>query len=353
MSKSSLEVLVLFLCSCTVVANPTYPPCADGLMCRPIFANEMLFDCALIQPEKSTALVYMMHGHDGDLSKGMFFDLMLKLGDQGFSCLACDQRGYSPSAAPENPQAYHYDILVDDMYKIINSSGLLPESGKFHVVAHDQGARVAWHALGLGEARQRYLSFSSLSIPHSDVFTNALIGSNADADQQQHAQYLRMLVLPNSTSAYNNAIRDNVCTKYFVENATVCQRHLWWYSGAVTSGALGLPPLGPYGPIATTIGIPPDALANLTQYPLSGVPQYVMVGYIYEFPVLYACGVSDTADVCKTLFRDESAKRISSLQYLQMAAPCGHNVLGCSDANQVAQLHEDIIDNIMSVHTKE
>ena len=47
--------------------------------------------------------------------------------------------------------------------------------GKFHLVAHDQGARVSWHSIAKNITRSRLLSFTSLSIPHSDVFSDALL----------------------------------------------------------------------------------------------------------------------------------------------------------------------------------
>ena len=69
------------------------------------------------------------------------------------------------------------DELAGDIYAIVDAFGYGSQyGGKFHVVSHDQGARIAWHSIAKFYGRQRYLSFSSLSIPHADVFSNALYG---------------------------------------------------------------------------------------------------------------------------------------------------------------------------------
>ena len=107
-------------------------------------------------------------------------------------------------------------------------SGLsTPFDGKFHIVAHDQGARVVWHSIAVGSVAERLLSFASLSIPHADVFSDAIYGDNTDPDELQAAQYFRQLVLPNSTTggpADNNEIWNSVClpTNY---DKLICEKH--------------------------------------------------------------------------------------------------------------------------------
>mmetsp|Transcript_93375 Transcript_93375/g.267166 ORF Transcript_93375/g.267166 Transcript_93375/m.267166 type:complete len:165 (+) Transcript_93375:469-963(+) len=140
----------------------------------------------------------------------MFFDTMLELKALGFDSLACDARGYSPNASPYNADAYHYDKLQSDIFSIVDESGLsAPFDDKFHIVAHDQGARVSWHGIAMGGLAERLLSFASLSIPHADVFSDALYGDDTNAEAVQAAQYWRQLMLPNSTTggpADNNEI---------------------------------------------------------------------------------------------------------------------------------------------------
>lgn len=294
--------------------------------------------------------MYHMHGNTGKGSKGVFFDTMLLLAKLGFSSLSCDGRGYSPHAAPDHYHSYHYDKLASDVFSLINASGLsAPYDNKFHIAAHDQGARVAWHAIALGPIRNHLLSFTSLSIPHSDVFSDALYGPHVDADQQAASQYVRELVMPNSTTVYDDAIFKVICKGEGWMTPASCQRTLFWYNGAIDSGAMALAPMNSWGTISKMIGIPENTVRKLTQYPLHGVPQTVKVGNVSEFPVLYACGDEDPSDLCKQVFGDESGKLIEKYTYLKMAG-CGHEVLGCKDYKQLQKLRDAIIMNIQSVY---
>ena len=168
-----------------LIAPPAYPPCASGLTCANVFSSikvagkELVFDCAFVQQKSPKGFVYFMHGNDGALSKGMWFDIMQQLGALNYSSLSCDARGYSPGASPDLYDAYNYDELAGDLFGIVDATGLADQfGGKFHLVSHDQGARVAWHSIAKFAGRQRFLSFTSLSIPHSDVFSDALYGND-------------------------------------------------------------------------------------------------------------------------------------------------------------------------------
>eukprot|EP00040_Diaphanoeca_grandis_P040829 m.262164 g.262164 ORF g.262164 m.262164 type:complete len:364 (-) comp44662_c0_seq1:59-1150(-) len=335
-------------------ATPAYPSCATGLTCSSVTPPDqptLTFDCAYIEgtaPIKGQ--LYFMHGNDGNGAKGMWFDMMVKLASAGFTGLACDARGYSPGAAPNNLAAYNYNLLVGDISSIVNATGYNSNfNGKFHIVSHDQGARVSWHAIALGEVRRRLLSFTSLSIPHSDVFSNALYGPTADPDQAEASQYVRMLVLPDAMSTYNGAVYNSMCKSDRWPTATACAPSAWWYNGAIDAGAMALAPLttydGPYGAVARYIGIPYDFVKNNTQYPITGVPQTVKVGRVDDFPVLYACGQHDSSDLCKTAFADETGALISKLTYVSYPE-CGHGIVSCGGED----LEEEVLKTILSAY---
>lgn len=316
-------------------SSASYPACRDGLVCSTVTPPDkpgMAFDCAHVTAAAGTerGRVYHMHGNDGVRSKAMFFDVMLQLAPLGYTSVACDARGYSPGAAPQEQRAYHYDELAGDIFSLVNAT---LGTGQFHLVTHDQGARVSWHAIARGTARPRLLSFTSLSIPHADVFSDSLIGPNADKDEQMASQYVRMLTLPNATAVQGGIIFTHVCQSEGWTTTAGCQRSLWWYNGAIDSGAMALAPMGPYGAAARYVGISNTTVAKLTQYRLDGVPQTVKVGPVAEFPVLYACGSQDPSDLCKQAYSDESAKLIANYTYLRVEG-CSHNVLGCDKAQQ-------------------
>ena len=218
----ALILLVTIIYNINFVPSDLSSICVTGLTCTTLTPRDkpdFAFDCAFIQSTLPTTKgqVYYMHGNDGKQSKAMFFNMMLRLAPLGYNGLSCDARGlargYSPNASPTQYAAYNYNELTSDIFSLLDASGYSNQfDGTFHLVTHDQGARVSWHAIASHpKIRTRLLSFTSLSIPHSDVFSNALIGPNINTAQASASQYVRMLVLPNSTSVDNNRIYNIVC----------------------------------------------------------------------------------------------------------------------------------------------
>ena len=78
----------------------------------------------------------------------------------------------------------------------------------------------------------------SLSIPNSDVFSDALLSNHSDPGQQLAAQYVRTLVLPNSTTVQGEIIFRKVCETEGWDMPESCQPSLWWYNGAIDAGAM-------------------------------------------------------------------------------------------------------------------
>ena len=137
--------IVVFVFLVTFCRAKDYPPCATGLKCSaitPPATPNLQFSCAFAKSTSAKGQVYFMHGNDGAGSKGMFFDIMQKLLPLGFDVLACDQRGYSPGASPNNYSAYNYNELAADIFSLVDASGFSQNfGGKFHLVTHDQGTR--------------------------------------------------------------------------------------------------------------------------------------------------------------------------------------------------------------------
>lgn len=312
-----------------------YPPCAAGMTCiklTPYHDQDLVFDCAVVNtsmPHKGN--VYAMHGDDGKYAKAMFAELMIQLAKQGYDSLACDQRGFSPGASPNNASAYNYDLLAEDLYAITDA--YFGVGVKHHHVAHDQGARISWHSIARGPGRQRFLSFSSLSIPHADAFSDALFGPSPDPRQQTASQYMREFMLPDAVHVYNGALFHKVCGTLGWDTPESCAPSFWWYNGAVDSGNLAVPPVKPFGAIGKMIGIPQDFVEAHTSFPLLGVAQRVKVGNVTEFPVLYLCGVEEVADLCTDRMQQQTAQRVASLAYVRLAA-CGHDVFRCADTQK-------------------
>ena len=97
--------------------------------------------------------------------------------------IAYDQRGYSPGARPEEVSAYDIRECVADLIAVLDA--LSVESA--HVVGHDWGAYVAWHAAG--EYPERVRSVTAVSVPHPAAMATAIRG---DADQQARSSYIAL-----------------------------------------------------------------------------------------------------------------------------------------------------------------
>eukprot|EP00467_Chlorarachnion_reptans_P025619 CAMPEP_0114532424 /NCGR_PEP_ID=MMETSP0109-20121206/26660_1 /TAXON_ID=29199 /ORGANISM="Chlorarachnion reptans, Strain CCCM449" /LENGTH=374 /DNA_ID=CAMNT_0001715491 /DNA_START=43 /DNA_END=1167 /DNA_ORIENTATION=+ len=335
-----------------------FPDCAPGMKCfqlTPYAGRDLVFDCATAPANSSSpnstgaGRVMFLHGNDGPRAKAMWALMMRAFAGRGYDTLACDQRGFSPGASPYSKGEYHYDSLAGDIFALADS--YFGEGSRFHLVAHDQGARVGWHAAapgvgrGGGQARSRYISYTPLSEAHSDAFSDALYGSDTDAKQQTNFMYLRQFTLPNeSVLAYNENIWKHVCRDaYGYATPQACQPAVWWYSGAIAAGNLAVQPLAAFGPIGSLIGIPEEYVKEHTPYPLEGLPQSTRVGEVTEYPVLYVCGAGDIADLCNDRFRDETARRVANFSYLQVES-CGHNLVSPQKCSE----YQNVIDEIVS-----
>jgi len=123
---------------------------------------------------------------------------MRELAVLGYSSIACNQRGYSPGASPDDQAEYKYEFMVQDVFNIASavfpvspssSSGSDSASGPtFHLVAHDHGAGVGWLATASAQGQIQILSYSTLSIPHPEMFSKAMM---EDPLQQISSQYFK------------------------------------------------------------------------------------------------------------------------------------------------------------------
>ncbi|MFN0095065.1 MAG: alpha/beta fold hydrolase [Dehalococcoidia bacterium] len=124
--------------------------------------------------------VLLLHGFPE--TSRMWEQLMPKLAEAGYRCIAPDQRGYSPNARPEGVEPYKTENLVADAFAIADACGF---GAKFHLVAHDWGAGVGWRMVKAHP--ERIASYTSMSIPHPASYGRAF---RDDPDQQQRSQYI-------------------------------------------------------------------------------------------------------------------------------------------------------------------
>merc|ERR1712232_879954 len=231
--------------------------------------------------------VLFLHGFPEWAS--MYDHLMLLFARQGYRCAAYDQRGYSPGAAPNDESDYHYDKLREDIFAMADAIGF----ERFHLVAHDHGAVLGWYAAGSDRGQARFLTYTSLSIPHPDAFSDGLYGDKADLMQQRHSQYFTIFSLPSSASIKGQLLFKLLGKTSGFESPEAFQKALWWYNGALKAGVLATPPtlsaLDLFCSCTFRSGVMRSIFGGT---PNPGTPQKARIGKI-SIPILYIAGRQD------------------------------------------------------------
>jgi len=100
---------------------------------------------------------------------------------KGFYVLAPDQRGYSVGARPNFIKDYSIDKLAMDVIQITEKLNV----NDFHLIGHDWGAAVGWYLTA--KQPKKIKSFTSLSVPHLNAFSNSL---KNNYDQKYKSYYM-------------------------------------------------------------------------------------------------------------------------------------------------------------------
>ncbi|MFD4369323.1 alpha/beta fold hydrolase [Rhodococcus sp. NPDC058521] len=82
-----------------------------------------------------------------------------------FRLVSYDTRGAGASTVPERTEAYRLEALATDLFAVIDA---VSPHEPVHVLAHDWGSVEAWEAVCEPAARDRILSFTSISGPNLD-----------------------------------------------------------------------------------------------------------------------------------------------------------------------------------------
>lgn len=310
--------------------------------------QEQTFECAKVETSMSSkGNVLLMHGNDGPKSKAMWGHTMLSFASKGYDSLACDMRGFSPGASPNVSTAYNYNHLVGDIFGIVDAH--FGAGAKFHLVGHDQGGRIGWHTLAIGD-RSRLKSYTPLSEAHSDVFSDGLYGPNTDPAQQKHFMYLWLFTLQNSVVAYQHNIWRVLCEQTDgYKTVDECQHALWYYIGAVESGNLAMMPFtGDWGYVGNLIGIPALYVKANTPYALTGLPQKTKVGRVDDVPVHYVCGATDYADICNYRYAEGTKSMVGATFNYTRMNNCGHDLTGpkCPQYQQVTDAIVGFVESV-------
>ncbi|MCA0931426.1 alpha/beta hydrolase [Lutimonas saemankumensis] len=151
---------------------------------RKIKIGELTFNIR-ISGNENQDLVLFLHGFPE--SSVMWTALMKSVSESGFYCVAPDMRGYSDGACPKGIKNYDLKNLIKDILDIVEFLG----KDKFHLVGHDWGAAIGWNVVY--QNRDRILSWTALSVPHSRAFGKAI---KMDKVQQKKSAYIKWFLLP-------------------------------------------------------------------------------------------------------------------------------------------------------------
>jgi pimeloyl-ACP methyl ester carboxylesterase len=146
------------------------PRSNEVIRARKITTGGLAFDA--LETGSGGEPVLLLHGFPE--TSLMWTGLMSVLSENGYHCLAPDQRGYSPGARPTEVDAYRYEELVADALAFGRELG-----DRFHLIGHDWGANVGW--LTLATDPSPIASFTAISIPHYAVWARSVYDDEAMA----------------------------------------------------------------------------------------------------------------------------------------------------------------------------
>ena len=140
--------------------------------------NGMNFKCR-VSGNPTDELVILLHGFPE--TSHMWIPLMERLSENGYYCVAPDQRGYSPKARPTDVKEYEIEKLVSDVVGLADAFG----SEKFQLIGHDWGSAVGWGVVAFHPDRVK--SWTALSVPHLKAFSDAV---RFDKKQKKMSRYM-------------------------------------------------------------------------------------------------------------------------------------------------------------------
>ena len=153
-----------------------------------VTVNELTFNCRVSGLDNSGETIILLHGFPE--TSRMWYNLMKVLSDSNYRVIAPDQRGYSPGAKPLEIEDYTIDLLSQDIIDIADAFSV----EKFHLVGHDWGSAVGW-ALASNK-KERVLTWTALSVPHLDAFSDAMENDEVQAKKSGYISFFRMRFLP-------------------------------------------------------------------------------------------------------------------------------------------------------------
>lgn len=300
----------------------------------------------------------------------MYVDLMRSLSSSSaktpYNTLSCNLRGYGSGSRPEGVENYYYDFIADDVTALADA-WLGGDDQPFHLIGHDHGSALGWYVTARDQKKpvQRVLSYTAMSVPHLDAFSDGLFGvDSADQEQQIGSQYFTVFVMPDSASMnlqalYNTMGRFNKDPGFpessVFTSADEFQKALWWYNGASDDGGAGI--------LATVPTFTTTELFKMGAYGIAvmraayggesspGQAQTRQIGRIDGLPTMFVCGVDDAFILCTHEYASNTADYCDDYRQLNVEK-CGHDLLACGDDAATKRVIDGIVGFIDEANEK-
>jgi len=271
--------------------------------------------------------------------------------------VACDLRGYSPGASPDDIAEYDYRIFADDAYAIADKSGF----DSFHLLGHDHGAGLAWFMAG-NDDRGKIKSLGSFSTPHIDQAANAACGDNADQDQVVAATYFNQFALADSATINNSSLFDLFTlfgggSPTTITDPAQFQKKLWWYHGSVGK-YLARPRVvadaevaafeSKFAVLKSFFVKTVRSAVPLAESPCES-PSAGSIGSI-EIPTIFVCGTNDPAILCNSSYVTNVPNGLLP-NYEHVNFACGHDFFlegNCNTMDESFKVMEKITSFLMA-----
>jgi pimeloyl-ACP methyl ester carboxylesterase len=143
-------------------------------------------NCRASGPKNAPVLVFL-HGFP---EAAFIWDELLEHFSDRYRCVAPNLRGFGPSSAPNEPEAYRVKHLMADIEALIEQLGGGPIEA---LVAHDWGGAVAWTLAALRPHLMKRLVI--VNSPHPAIFLRELKHSPG---QQAASSYMNFLCRPDA-----------------------------------------------------------------------------------------------------------------------------------------------------------
>ncbi|CAB9503966.1 Epoxide hydrolase [Seminavis robusta] len=306
MQKSPLSALVASSMLLTLGLSRLSAVQATELTTEYLAVNGLNFTCSVLKKKKEDETthqhkdVMLLHGFPYSREWwSPLLNLWANTTSISVHAVACNMRGYSAGASPDNIEDYSFDKLEADVLALTKAAGFEQKDG-FHLLGHDHGAGLGYYIAANNPTKVQ--SFTSLSAPHPKLMSEALCGDNTDEAQVLAFTYTNQYSLPDSASRNNASLTRFYRTFGLIDDSLQpeqFQKMLWWYNRShehwsvprVVSDEEVVEYGSPFFLTSQRQAIP------LEERPCMPVEESAQVGTV-EAPVLFICGAQDPYVLC-------------------------------------------------------